>query len=267
MSAAAKPAVSAPAPPKASAAVKTGPKGVPVSAKLSAGPVSVTIEAKSPAKKQVTPKKPAAKPAAAASPKSPNAPKSPFAAGAQSRFSEAKSRRSKSNPGSPSSPNKNMTMSQQYLEEVRRNMEKRGRYTPGPGNYEHKSTFARAAARGKPVGSLASIRQDTTMKGPGPGQYESKVNIGVGKKYSFGNRIRGREKNIPGPGEYNFKSTFARANAQGKAVGGKASKHSKISADAIANPGPGQYNSKSKIGAATSFTCGSRRFDASYYNP
>jgi len=66
-------------------------------------------------------------------------------------------------------------------------MERRGRYTPGPGKYEMRSTFARAASKGKPVGGLAPLRTFSyESMPPGPGAYENPTKIGDAPKYSLG---------------------------------------------------------------------------------
>lgn len=200
-------------------------------------------------------------------------PDSPFGNAGKQQIRERSARSQGNSP--QNSPPKSMTAA--YLDDVRRNMEKRGRYTPGPGNYEFKSSFAKAASRGKPVGGLAPIRQDQTLLSPGPGSYEAKVNFGTltqtkpaAPKYTFGSLRKNRNKQGPGPGEYNFSSSFAKAAKRGLPVGGKAKKsETNMPADMLATPGVGTYSSKTNYvkPKAPAYTHGCRRFDPNYYNP
>jgi len=88
---------------------------------------------------------------------------------------------------------------------------KAGEVMPGPGEYEPFGSIYLEKNNGAIIGT--SERPTLYKKGstPGPGQYDTRGNIGIGTKSKIGNGRRkpiSKDNDEPGPGYYNIPSAF-----------------------------------------------------------
>ncbi len=122
---------------------------------------------------------------------------------------------------------------------LRQQLERIGNITPGPGNYNHKTSFEAALKKGAPIGPHGEIVRHKANAFPGPGAHEHKA-----------------------------ATAFLAATKKGAPIG----PHGEIVRfKANTNPGPGAHEVIEKadhIGKARpKFTHGVPRFDRAYYYP